>query len=65
MTVVVAEHDMSLVERLDSSRESGTCRLPLASGEAEHRNAILSEGERKRCFMPCVSRGSGTLTLDF
>ncbi|NRR31688.1 oxidoreductase [Oxalobacteraceae bacterium] len=36
----------------------GSCRLGVADGVPEHRDAVLSEQERNsnRCFMPCVSR---------
>jgi len=42
-----------------SSCESGTCgscRVGLVSGEADHRDFVLSEQERQSAIMPCVSR---------
>jgi phthalate 4,5-dioxygenase reductase subunit len=42
-----------------SSCESGTCgscRVGLISGNAEHRDFVLSEPERQEAIMPCVSR---------
>lgn len=53
--------------RLESSCESGTCgtcRIRLVSGEPDHRDLVLTEGERDRFLMPCVSRAlSPDLTL--
>ena len=43
----------------DSSCESGTCgtcRLRLVAGEADHRDLVLTQDERARFVMPCVSR---------
>jgi len=42
-----------------SSCESGTCgscRVGLISGDAEHRDFVLTEQERQGAIMPCVSR---------
>lgn len=51
-----------------SSCESGTCgtcRTGLLAGEADHRDLVLSDHERARCIMICVSRARGAeLTLD-
>ena len=51
-----------------SSCESGTCgscRTGLISGEAEHRDMVLSEDEQTRQIMVCVSRAkSAELVLD-
>jgi phthalate 4,5-dioxygenase reductase subunit len=44
---------------VEASCESGTCgscRLRLVAGEAEHRDLVLTEDERDRSVMPCVSR---------
>ncbi|WP_328292296.1 PDR/VanB family oxidoreductase [Kineococcus sp. NBC_00420] len=44
---------------VDSSCESGTCgtcRLGLVAGEADHRDLVLTQDERARSVMPCVSR---------
>ena len=51
-----------------SSCESGTCgtcRVRLIAGNPDHRDLVLSDDERDRFFMPCVSRAfSEELTLD-
>ncbi|WP_439498618.1 PDR/VanB family oxidoreductase [Bosea sp. (in: a-proteobacteria)] len=53
---------------LPSSCESGTCgtcRTKLVSGEADHRDLALSEHEKARNIMICVSRAkSSELVLD-
>jgi len=56
---------------IDSSCEDGlcsTCRTTLLNGNAEHRDAVLSEKEKNenRTIMICVSRakGGGRLVLD-
>jgi phthalate 4,5-dioxygenase reductase subunit len=44
-----------------SSCESGTCgrcRVPLITGDPDHRDLVLTEGERNQYFMPCVSRAN-------
>ena len=54
--------------RLPSSCESGTCgtcRMRLLAGEAEHRDFVLSDEERKCEIMVCVSRArSPELVVD-
>ncbi len=51
-----------------SSCESGTCgtcKTPLLAGEADHRDLVLTEGERGSNIMICVSRAkSGEITID-
>ena len=51
-----------------SSCESGTCgtcRTKLLSGEADHRDLVLTEGERDSQIMICVSRAkTSEITID-
>ena len=67
----------SLLEALECSGQSlpfscreGMCRsceIPLVSGEADHRDYVLSDEERAahQCILPCVSRArSAELVLD-
>jgi phthalate 4,5-dioxygenase reductase component len=43
----------------------GTCRTKLLSGEADHRDLVLAEHERKDTIMICVSRARGEeITID-
>ena len=45
--------------RVESSCEvgiCGTCRLAVLDGEAEHRDFVLTEKERKSSVVACVSR---------
>lgn len=53
---------------LPSSCESGTCgscKLALLSGDADHRDWVLNDDEKKMFIMPCVSRAnSRSLELD-
>jgi len=43
----------------------GTCRTKLLAGEADHRDLVLAEHERKNTIMICVSRARGAeITID-
>ncbi len=43
----------------------GTCRTKLLAGEADHRDLVLAEHERKDTIMICVSRArGGDITID-
>jgi phthalate 4,5-dioxygenase reductase component len=43
----------------------GTCRTKLIAGEADHRDLVLAEHERKDAVMICVSRAhSDEITID-
>ncbi|MGI4895246.1 MAG: PDR/VanB family oxidoreductase [Janthinobacterium lividum] len=47
---------------VESSCESGTCgtcRVRLLAGDVEHRDLVLTDDERARFVMPCVSRAVG------
>jgi phthalate 4,5-dioxygenase reductase component len=51
---------------LASSCESGTCgtcRVRLLEGEVDHRDLVLSDAERKREIMICVSRAKSPLLV--
>ena len=54
--------------RVPSSCESGTCgscRTTLLAGDVEHRDMVLTDGEKATQIMVCVSRArSGELVLD-
>jgi len=54
--------------RIPSSCESGSCgscKTALLEGVADHRDLVLTEDERSRCIMLCVSRATGgELVLD-
>ena len=74
-TTVEIPKDKSILEtlraqgrRLLSSCESGscgTCKTGLIAGDVEHRDLVLSEAEKPKNIMICVSRArSGGLTLD-
>ncbi len=52
---------------IDSDCEDGycgTCITRYLCGDPEHRDTVLSEGERKTYMMICCSRAKGTLELD-
>lgn len=60
---VLRENGMSI----DSDCEDGycgTCITRFLSGDPEHRDTVLSEGERRSYMMICCSRAKGTLELD-
>jgi len=74
---VPVPHDVSLLDALEqhgvlipSACREGLCRsceVGIVSGQAEHRDHVLSEHERlaQRCLLPCVSRSlSPELVLD-
>ena len=42
----------------------GTCKTAVLSGEADHRDMVLTPAERRTAMMVCVSRGRGELVLD-
>ncbi|MBW9051014.1 PDR/VanB family oxidoreductase [Rhizobium mesosinicum] len=43
----------------------GTCQVRLITGDADHRDMVLTEDDRFQFFMPCVSRAhGGEIVLD-
>ncbi len=42
----------------------GTCRTRVLAGEVDHRDRLLTDGERADHLLTCVSRADGPLTLD-
>lgn len=42
----------------------GTCIVPLVSGEVEHLDEFLMDGEQETHMMTCVSRGIGEIEID-
>ena len=74
-TFLIRSADKTILEVLrahgldvPSSRETGTCgtcRTKLLAGEADHRDLVLAEHERKDTIMICVSRArSADITID-
>lgn len=41
----------------------GTCKVSLIGGDADHRDALLTEEEQAKWLLPCVSRGDRVLEL--
>lgn len=44
----------------------GSCEISVLSGRIDHRDVVLTASEREsgELMLPCVSRGTGTLTVD-
>ncbi|KAL2687423.1 hypothetical protein Neosp_004984 [[Neocosmospora] mangrovei] len=42
----------------------GTCKVKVESGRVEHRGTALSEEERRREMLACVSRGIGRIAIE-
>ncbi len=42
----------------------GTCKVRVLDGEVEHRDRVLTEGERGDHMIVCVSRGRGSVSID-
>lgn len=60
--------DMTFLDALEASGKvipnscrsgtCGSCRIRLISGGADHRDLVLTTGEREHAIMPCVSRAA-------
>ena len=53
---------------VDSSCETGncgTCRVEVCEGKIEHRGSALTEDDKKKAMLSCVSRGIGRIVLEF
>ena len=64
MLETLREHGCTIPSSCESGT-CGTCRVGLVAGEPDHRDLVLSEFERPREVIVCVSRArSPELTLD-
>ena len=55
---VLREHGLEVPSSCETGT-CGTCRTRLLAGEADHRDLVLAEHERKDTIMICVSRARG------
>jgi phthalate 4,5-dioxygenase reductase subunit len=55
---VLREHGLEVPSSCETGT-CGTCRTKLLAGEADHRDLVLAEHERKDTIMICVSRACG------
>ena len=61
---VLREHGLDVPSSCETGT-CGTCRTKLLEGEADHRDLVLAEHERKDAIMICVSRArSEEITID-
>jgi phthalate 4,5-dioxygenase reductase subunit len=61
---VLRQHGLEVPSSCETGT-CGTCRTKLLAGEADHRDLVLAEHERKDTIMICVSRSrSDEITLD-
>jgi phthalate 4,5-dioxygenase reductase subunit len=61
---VLREHGLEVPSSCETGT-CGTCRTKLLAGEADHRDLVLAEHERKDAIMICVSRARGDeITID-
>ncbi|HET9716188.1 MAG TPA: PDR/VanB family oxidoreductase [Pseudolabrys sp.] len=61
---VLREHGLDVPSSCETGT-CGTCRTRLLAGEADHRDLVLAEHERKDTIMICVSRARGDeITID-
>ena len=61
---VLREHGLEVPSSCETGT-CGTCRTKMLAGEADHRDLVLADHERKDNIMICVSRGRGEeITID-
>ena len=61
---VLRDHGLEVPSSCETGT-CGTCRTKMLGGEADHRDLVLAEHERKDTIMICVSRArSGEITID-
>src|SRR6478736_8754000 len=61
---VLREHGLDVPSSCETGT-CGTCRTKLLAGEADHRDLVLADHERKDTIMICVSRArGGDITID-
>ncbi|HEY1473097.1 MAG TPA: PDR/VanB family oxidoreductase [Pseudolabrys sp.] len=61
---VLRDHGLEVPSSCETGT-CGTCRTKLIAGEADHRDLVLAEHERKDTIMICVSRARGDeITID-
>jgi len=61
---VLREHGLDVPSSCETGT-CGTCRTKMLAGEADHRDLVLAEHERKDTIMICVSRArSDEITID-
>ncbi|MFC0597230.1 PDR/VanB family oxidoreductase [Streptomyces palmae] len=66
-SVLEAVHEQALPDLVYSCRQGfcGTCQQRVVSGEVDHRDELLTDGEREDSMLICVSRARGDrLVLD-
>jgi len=61
---VLRDHGLDVPSSCETGT-CGTCRTKMLSGEADHRDLVLADHERKDTIMICVSRArDGEITID-
>ena len=61
---VLRDHGLDVPSSCETGT-CGTCRTKMLAGEADHRDLVLADHERKDTIMICVSRArSGEITID-
>jgi phthalate 4,5-dioxygenase reductase subunit len=61
---VLRDHGLDVPSSCETGT-CGTCRTKMLAGEADHRDLVLADHERKDTIMICVSRArSGDITID-